>query len=294
MNRLITIIIALLASLSISAQVLWRVEGGGLKSPSYILGTHHLVSFAMLDSIPGIREAMRSTSQVVGEVALSDVQKPENMEMMQQMIVAPEDSTLRSMLTDQEYATVDKAVKLYLNTDLSAMPAIKPAFISNNIVVMMYIQLVGGFHPQEQMDAFFQSFAVNQGRKVVGLETPEFQFRLLYCSQSLRRQADELLCQVTNVQKTMTDARQLTALYMRKDLDAMLRLTEQTSGDACDVQSSELDTMLFKRNADWAEKLPSLMVDAPSLVVVGALHLPGPRGLIQLLKSKGYKVSAVK
>jgi hypothetical protein len=171
------------------------------------------------------------------------------------------------------------------------MPNLKPAFISNNIIVMMYMKLIGGFKPQDQLDSFFQSFATDMGRRVVGLETAEFQFRLLYDGQTIKRQAQQLVCELRNRSKLLLDARQLTNIYMKQNLDEMLRLSEETRGDDCDMLPSEVEQMINARNRDWAEKLPAIIAEAPSLIAVGALHLPGENGVLNLLKKQGYRVT---
>ena len=52
--------------------------------------------------------------------------------------------------------------------------------------------------------------------------------------------------------------------------------------------------MIYNRNQAWAEKLPSIMKTAPTFVAVGALHLPGEKGVLNLLKKQGYTVEPVK
>jgi uncharacterized protein YbaP (TraB family) len=291
MNRLIAFVVAAVMALGVNAQLLWKIEGRGLKEPSYIVGTHHLAPFSVLDSIAGIREAMKNTAQVVGELNIAEMQTPENMMLMQSMITTPADSTMQAILPAEEYQLVRDAVSTYLGFDLAEMPNLKPAFISNNIIVMMYMKLIGGFKPQDQLDSFFQSFATDMGRRVVGLETAEFQFRLLYDGQTIKRQAQQLVCELRNRSKLLLDARQLTNIYMKQNLDEMLRLSEETRGDDCDMLPSEVEQMINARNRDWAEKLPAIIAEAPSLIAVGALHLPGENGVLNLLKKQGYRVT---
>jgi uncharacterized protein YbaP (TraB family) len=291
MKRVIAFVVAAVMALGVNAQLLWKIEGRGLKEPSYIVGTHHLAPFSVLDSIAGIREAMKNTAQVVGELNIAEMQTPENMMLMQSMITTPADSTMQAILPAEEYQLVRDAVSTYLGFDLAEMPNLKPAFISNNIIVMMYVKLIGGFKPQDQLDSFFQSFATDMGRRVVGLETAEFQFRLLYDGQTIKRQAEQLVCELRNRSKLLLDARQLTNIYMKQNLDEMLRLSEETRGDDCDMLPSEVEQMINARNRDWAEKLPAIIAEAPSLIAVGALHLPGENGVLNLLKKQGYRVT---
>ena len=48
------------------------------------------------------------------------------------------------------------------------------------------------------------------------------------------------------------------------------------------------------RNADWVAKMPAIMSDKPTFFAVGAGHLPGEKGVLNLLKLAGYEVEAVK
>ncbi len=294
MRRIIAIILLLTSTLYSNGQLLWKVEGNGLKAPSYIIGTHHLASFSILDSIAGIREAMKNTTQVVGELVMSEAQSSENMQLMQRMIVTDSDSTLMTMLPDTDYVRLNAVVREYLNFEIGMMPKVKPSFIQNNLTVLMYIRNVGGFKPNEQLDAFFQSFAVRQGRKVLGLETPEYQFNLLYNSQSLKRQADQLMCLVNDTSRLLAEAKEITEAYMCQDLDGMYKISMRIENDRCDLLPSEIDEMVYRRNVDWVNKLPELMGGEPTLIVVGALHLPGEKGLIRLLSEKGYRLTYVR
>ena len=53
------------------------------------------------------------------------------------------------------------------------------------------------------------------------------------------------------------------------------------------------EIMLYRRNEDWIQKLSLIMPNGPVVVAVGAGHLPGERGVINLLRKAGYKVEPV-
>ena len=59
-------------------------------------------------------------------------------------------------------------------------------------------------------------------------------------------------------------------------------------------EPEELAQLIDNRNADWAKKMPAIMAAKPTFFVVGAGHLPGAKGVLQLLKDAGYTVEAVK
>ena len=277
-----------------NAQLLWKISGNGLTQPSYIIGTHHLAPLSIKDSIAGLQKALDETQQVYGELKMSEIQSPATIQMMQKMIMIAGDTTLVSLFTPEDYEKVSKYCKENLLMDLNMAPKLKPAFILNNIAVAAYMKHVGNFNPQEQLDTYFQTEAIRKNKKAEGLETAEFQFNLLYKGTPLRRQAELLVCSINNIDNEVEKHKRLTEYFMKQYLDAMLKLNEERQNDACDPLPGEEDAMIYNRNKDWAEKLPAIMKAAPTFVAVGAFHLPGEKGVLNLLKKKGYTVEAVK
>ena len=72
-------------------QLLYRIDGNGLKAPSYIVGTYHLAPATFADSIPGLRAALGAVEQVYGEVDMQSAMSAEGMEKAQkaQMLLLP-------------------------------------------------------------------------------------------------------------------------------------------------------------------------------------------------------------
>ena len=294
MKSFIGAVLFICVAFSANAKLLWKVSGNGLNQPSYIIGTHHLAPFSIMDSIAGLQKAMKETQQVYGELKMSEMQSPVTMQKMQQAMMIANDSTLSTLLSPEDFATANKFCKENMMLDLSAAPKLKPAFLLNNVVVAAYVKHIGKFNPQEQLDTFFQSQATQNGKKVDGLETAEFQFNLLFNGYSLQRQAQLLMCTINNINTEVESLKKLTNAYMRQDLNQMLRISEERKGNQCDPTPGEEDAMIYNRNKAWSEKLPAIMKTAPTFIAVGALHLPGDKGLLNLLKKQGYTVEPVK
>lgn len=81
-------------------------------------------------------------------------------------------------------------------------------------------------------------------------------------------------------------ATQLNQAYLEQDLEKMMSLSDQEQTDPAFMQA-----MLGLRNHKWMERIPGIMDAQPALIVVGALHLAGPDGLISLLRNAGYSVT---
>ena len=247
-----------------------------------------------MDSIAGLQKAMNETQQVYGELKMSDIQSPATIQKMQKMMMIESDTTLTTLLSPEDYETANKFCKENLMMDLNMAPKIKPAFLLNNIAVVAYIKHIGNYNPQEQLDTYFQTQATQKGKRVDGLETPDFQFNLLYNGISLQRQAQLLMCTLNNIDKEVESLKRLTDAYMKQDLETMLKINEERKGNQCDALPAEENALIYDRNKTWVQKLAAIMKAAPTFVAVGALHLPGDKGLLNLLKKQGYTVEAVK
>lgn len=294
MKKLLSILLFVSMALSAHAQLLWKVSGNGLEKPSYIFGTFHLSPLSIKDSIAAMPQAMNETAQVYGELVMSEMTTPAFMQSMQQQMMLPADTTLQSLFTPEQYEVVGKAVKENMMADIAMLARLKPAAINLQLVVLLYLKQIPGFNPQEQLDTYFQQQAGQQGKKVGGLETTQSQIDILYNSQTLKRQANLLYCLVSDIDRTIDQSKRMIDAYKKQDLDAMLQLMEERDGNSCDPLPGEMEALLDNRNKAWAEKMPAIMAEAPTLFVVGAGHLPGANGVLSLLKQQGYTIEAMK
>lgn len=292
MKRIIAIALFISLGLQVNAQLLWKVTGNNISQPSYIMGTHHMAPLSILDEIPGLHKAFDSTTHVVGEIITSQMQSPGTMQLMQRMMTIENDTTLKTLLSEQDYQTVHAFVSENMGFDLGMMPKLKPAFIMNNAVVLIYMKHLPGFNPQELLDAYFQTKGAADGKKISALETIEFQLDMLYNKASLQRQAVQLMCLLNNTKKTVESSRKLTESYLKQDIEALLTLSLEREGTECDPIPGELERMIDDRNRNWVVQLPEILKE-PTFVVVGALHLPGENGILELLRKQGYKVEPV-
>lgn len=293
MKKVLSLLLFFSLALNIHAQLLWKISGKGLEKPSYIFGTYHLSPLSIKDSIAAMPQALSETAQVYGEVNMADMMSPAFLQNMQQQMMLPKDSTLQSLFTPEEYETVGKVVKENMMVDISLLAQLKPAAINQQLVVMIYMKHTPGFNPQQQLDTYFQQQAQQQGKKVGGLETAQSQVDILFNSQSLRRQAKLLHCVTSDIEKTLSQSKRLIEAYQKQDLDAVLQLLEERDGNSCDPLPGEMEALIDNRNKAWVEKIPAIMTDAPTLFVVGAGHLPGTNGVLNLLKQQGYTVEGM-
>lgn len=293
MKKTLVFMLLLCITLGAQAQLLWKVSGNGLDRPSYVIGTHHLAPLSVKDSIVNLQLAIDQTEQVYGEIVMDDVNNPEILMKMQQAMMLPADTTLKSFYTQAQYDTIAAVVKNYMGVDLALFDKVKPATITTQLSVALAMKSLKGFNPQEQLDTWFQKQARQAGKKVGSLETIDMQINVLYNSQALTRQALLLYCTATHIKQGVDQSLRMNQAYMKQNLEELLAIIEEKMNDACDSTPEEINTLIYGRNANWVRLLPSIMKQSPTLFVVGAGHLPGPQGLLKLLQEQGYTVEAM-
>lgn len=301
MKRLFSLLLLLIVAVaSMQAQLLYRISGNGLKMPSYIVGTHHFTPASFADSIPGVQRALSETQQVYGELVLQDMMSSENLMKMAQAMLLPQDVTLTSLLTDDETARLNVALKELMGVDLNTpgmgaqLNKMLPAALSAQFTQILYSKHHPDVNVQEQFDGYFQNKALEQCKGVFALETMDVQTKALFNSQSLERQKEMLMCMVDHLDFELQMLEEMTAAFRHQDLEALATATDKKLGGSCDSTPEEEACLIYDRNANWFEKMPAIMQSKPTLFAVGAAHLIGEKGVLQLLRNDGYTVEGVK
>lgn len=295
----ITLALVILA-MSAQAQLLYKISGKNLKAPSYIIGTYHLAAVSFVDSIPGIRQALNDCQQVYGELDMSGLTSPENVMKMQQAMMLPEGTTLDKLLTADEMGRLNAYMNSLLGMDMTnpmvaqQMGKLIPQALSTQFSLLTYMKKHEGFDPQNLFDAYFQKYAQEQGKGIGGLETIDMQVNVLYKGMTLDRQKQLLMCLVDNQEFMDELADKVVKAFYAQDLDGLKAAMDMKMNSDCDSTPEEDAALINNRNADWVTKMPAIMADKPTFFAVGAGHLPGEKGVLNLLRQAGYTVEAVK
>ena len=86
--------------------------------------------------------------------------------------------------------------------------------------------------------------------------------------------------------------KEMNQFYRAGDLNGLAKLSQQ-SNKQFNITEEENAVLLDNRNLDWVKQIPGLMKKNSCFIAVGALHLPGEKGLISLLRKEGYQVKPV-
>ena len=287
MKRITLALAALIITIGANAQLLWKISGNGLTKPSYLFGTHHVAPLSVIDSVPGLMDALAAADVLYGEVDMEKMTDGATQMKMAQKMMAPADSTLSKVLSAEELAAIDNLFKEnglpYTTAQLEVM---KPAAVSNIITLIMAQKANPGFNPNAQIDMMMQQRAKEKGKEVKGLETIDSQLDILFGS-SISEQAKSLMETVNDHGKSMKAAVAMPNAYLAGNLAELDRMMHDPE---IGMDAAEADRLINRRNGAWVEFMIGVLPTASIIAVVGAGHLPGEKGVINLLRKAGYKV----
>ena len=289
----------LMAAVTLKAQLLYKISGKGLTEPSYIVGTYHLAPASFVDSIPGIRQAMDNCQQVYGELAMDKMLDADSVAIMQKALLLPDGMTIDKLLSADEMGRLNAYMKEVMGMDMNhplvgqQMNKMSPVALSTTLTMLSFAKKSPTTDLQNLLDQYFQKEALAQGKIVGGLETMAFQTQVLYSGKSLERQKELLMCLVDNAKFMGEMVNGVIKAFFAQDLEAIKTAIDMKLNNSCDSTPEEDAELIDNRNANWLTKMPGIMASKPTLFAVGAGHLPGEKGVLNLLRQAGYTVEPV-
>jgi uncharacterized protein YbaP (TraB family) len=265
--------------------LLWRISGNGLKKPSYLFGTMHILCADDARLSDSLLSVISRCDEVYFEVKL-DMSLMNMLGMMKYMKMN-DGKKLSDLMSQKDYEKVkDYFVQRYPPMLFNMIERYKPMMISSLIEAE-------GMNCQKQdgMEMMIMKELQNQNsnKPINGLETLEFQASL-FDSIPYEEQAKDLVNYVDSSEEYKKSSLELAEVYKQQDLDKIDSLSRK--GDA--GMSKYMDLLLYDRNRKWAKELAGLLPQKSLLVAVGAAHLPGENGVIDLLRKQGYVLTPVK
>lgn len=286
-SRIVSFLIAFCAlSFGLNAQLMWKITGNGLAKPSYLFGTHHLIDKEQIKGFDKAVSVAKESDAVVGEMDMTDMAAAQT-KLMQASLLSGK--TCKELYSPEDYAFLDKEFKALLGVGLDQLGSMKPMALNTVYVLYSYLKQMGVTKQPQAVDAIFQQEARQSGKKIIGLETPEYQAGVLFNSSSIERQAEVLLKQVKEKDRYAVMMNKLNEAYLSGDFNR----AEQLFEDDDSMNSDERFNLVVNRNNNWVKQLPELMNQQACFITVGFLHLVGETGLVGQLKKSGYTLEPV-
>jgi uncharacterized protein len=264
--------------------LLWRISGKGLEKPSYLFGTMHMLCADDITLSDSLRKAIQRADNVYLELDMDNLF--EMLGAMQHMKMRG-DTTLADLLTAEEY----RKVRTHFKENSSMLPfemlqSFKPLITAS----LLAEQQTSACDHMISMEQLIMQEAKNADVGIKGLETMDFQLGI-FDKIPYKVQAKQLYQMIANAgdKSEESEMQMLTNAYRQQQLE---KLEEMTKKEDMGMKNFT-DILLYNRNIDWAKKLQTLMQGRSLVVAVGAGHLPGTKGVINLLRQAGYKLEPV-
>lgn len=253
--------------------ILYEISGNGLDKPSYLFGTMHSVPKDRF-SIPKIvEEKLLEIKTLVLEIDV-DIPLKEQIAMAQKIII-PENKTLKDYMHIEEYNEIysyfvdslgvaEKKTERYMH--------IKPFFLMG-IILQEY------FGKVESYEMEFSKIAKKENKGFSPLETIDFQLNLLDTISIETQMESYENSDIIGEYNKMLD------IYLQADIDGLYDFISKSGG----YEKME-EELMITRNKNWIPKIENLLNESTLFIAVGAGHLPGKLGVINLLKKEGYTV----
>jgi uncharacterized protein len=199
--------------------LLWQISGNGLKKPSYLFGTYHLLTNRFLDSLPVIGQKFDASEALVSEVILDKAAIAKMDEVMK-----PGTKTLDQLLSAEDYNLVSNELKKLIGVGLEPFNNYNPMAVN----MLLYQFLLKEAIPQKAykttelgMDLYFQKYAEQIKKPIKALETLDVQMNALFGQFTEQRQAEILVESVKNIEKSRQEIIQSIKFYKKQDLTCM-------------------------------------------------------------------------
>ncbi|SHN28499.1 hypothetical protein SAMN04488057_11669 [Cyclobacterium lianum] len=255
--------------------VFWKISGNGLPSSSYLFGTIHLIceqDFAMSGQVI---EKLAESKALVLEIDMDD---PALRMALMSNIYNEDGQKITDYLSEEEYQEIKSFLKERTGMDMDMLKTMRPMVLMSLIYPNLLECDTRAFENE------LMALAKSEDIEIVGLESVEDQLSL-FDLIPLEEQYRSFYTYADNLEKGKEEFRKLIASYREEDISALLDLVSE-SPEYRDYK----DVLLDQRNQNWIDPMESLMKSGSMFFAVGAGHLAGDTGLIQLLKREGYSV----
>jgi uncharacterized protein YbaP (TraB family) len=258
----------------------WTIERDG--QTGWLMGSLHPLTPDAYPLPPSMEAAFQSAQVLVQEADPDELKTPESAAELMRRAFYPAGDTLEAHVSAATYRTiVDRATKVGL--PLEMLPRMRPWMVAVTLAAVEMQR--SGFDPALGLDKHFRDRALGLGMPVQLLEKALDQISML---ESLGPTLQDALV-VETLEGASTEAlqaRALMAAWKAGDPNAIERILVDGMKDAPEVHR----VLFVERNNRWVPKIEACLVKARCLVVVGAGHLVGQDGLIELLRRRGYRV----
>ncbi len=273
--------------------LVWKVTSRKSKKPSWLMGTMHVTDTRIATLSPAVEAKVKAARVMVLELreVLNKQQLALKIASFKSVMNMPDGKSVWDVIPD------DQEMLIRHNPAIAMMPAnkiehLQPWVLAQSLSSPFCEQLRQPF--KRSLDETLAHLAHDAGIPVLGLEEVAEQVRVM-SGVSMKEQVEGLVAAAGR--KTSADDLYITMveLYLNRQVSALMplyaRLPEDKNEHLEKTNAKIMTALLDKRNIVMAKRARQYLDKGNAFIAVGALHLPGETGLVQLLRKAGYKVT---
>lgn len=250
----------------------------------YLVGSIHVLRKQDYP-LPAVMDRVYEQSNaLIMELDLDDIDQVESARLIRQLAMAPAGSSLKSMMGEASFSR-SRQRALEIGIDLERLNEVRPWFAA--LTVLQHALLQAGYSPDIGVEEYYVRLASRDHKSIVGLETMEQQLTIL----ATMSDADQVLF----LEKTLAEIEQLESEIgdlMRSWKSGDEQAMQTLLLDSFDAYPKLFEELVNNRNLAWESSLAAILNNQTEshMVIVGALHLLGDRGVVELLRRHGFDV----
>lgn len=263
------------------SSLLWEISGDKLAKPSYLYGTIHVSDQRVFQFGDSVIWAFRKAEAAAFEL---DMKKSNIMQMASRMVIKDSSESLKNLLKKKDYERLTALAKKQMGPMAGFVDQIKPFYV--------YAFLLQGNEEVKQpsaensqaLDLAMQDKARSLGKIIVGIEEMAEQMEAID-KLPIEDQVDLVRRQLRNPQKEEDNMEELILMYLSQDLEGLNELMASEGGTA-----AMMNALIDNRNYKMSERIDTLVQNRSAFIAIGAGHLSGDDGVINLLRKSGYRL----
>jgi uncharacterized protein YbaP (TraB family) len=249
----------------------------------YLLGSIHYLRKENFPLHKSIIDAFDASKRIVLEIDLNRISPGVAQKVTLDKAVYRDGQTLQQNVSQETYQLAEQRASK-LGIDMKVMAPMKPWFVALTLAAIKFQQI--GLDPNLGVDHYLAERAKRSGKSTGGLETLEFQIGLL--DQLSKRDQESLLREtVVELDLLDTNINQIVQAWLKGDSDSLEALLLAGMKEYPEVH----EKIIVDRNRRWVPQIEKIFAQGDgAMVVVGAAHLIGKDGVIEMLKARGYRL----
>jgi uncharacterized protein YbaP (TraB family) len=273
----------------VEQSIFWKISGNGIKKPSYLYGTIHMIpksEYAMPESA---RAALERIERVAFEIDMKEMTNIFSQLGLVTKAFMKGGKQLKDLLSQEEYVFVKEKIK-DRGLPGGMVERLKPMFV----MMMLMDNGEGAATDAKRMTSVeMELYQAARKRRIEsdGLETMAYQMSI-FDSIPYEVQA-KMLVQTLRSDTAEADGKseleKMLELYRTQNIQAMQHMIASEESGMANYE----DVLLNQRNHNWIPVMSRMMREKPTMFAVGAGHLGGGEGVIALLRKAGYRVEVV-